>query len=268
MFVETRERDDPALMGFLPPEPVLPAGHAGLAEAEAAEASPLARRLLRVDGVAGVALGPDEIAVRRSGDAPWHVLKPPVLGAIVTHYGSGDPVLAGPDVMEALALLDGRIRPAVESYGGGIRFHGLESGVLALELTGGGAGRKDMIANIVTHHLPGVREVAWSGDPPPPTVPDPTLLTASLEAPDAAAVGRFLDERVNPAVAAHGGRITLLGLVDRVAYVRMEGGCQGCSASAVTLRQGVRAAVTAEIDAVADVVDVTDHAGGLDPFYR
>ncbi len=255
-------------MGFVPAEPVLPEGRAGLAEAEAAEVSPLARRLLRVAGVEGVALERDDITVRRAGDAQWHVLKPPVLGAIVAHYGSGDPVLAGPDVMEALALLDDRIRPAVGSYGGAIRFRGLDSGVLELELTGGGAGRKDLISNILTHHLPGVTEVAWSGEAPPPAVPDPVLLAASLEAPDAAAVRRFLDERVNPAVAAHGGRISLLGLVDRVAYVRMEGGCQGCSASAVTLQQGVRSAILEEIGAVGDVVDVTDHAGGLDPFYR
>lgn len=268
MFIETRRRDDPLLMDFLPAEPVLPAGHAGVAEGEALETSPLARRIRRVAGVEGVALGRDDVTVRRAEGAEWHILKPPVLGAIVAHYGSGDPVLADRGTLEALALLDDRVRPAVEAYGGGVRFVGLEAGTLTLEMTGGGAGKGEMIANIIRHHLPQVDAVDWVGGPAPVELPPPDLLEGSLGGPVAAAVRGFLDERVNPWVAAHGGRISLLGLVDDVAYVSMEGGCQGCSASAVTLQQGVRSAVMAEIPGVQDVVDVTDHAQGANPFYR
>ena len=270
MFIETRPLDDPRLMRFVPGEPVLPPGTREVDEERAASSSPLARRLLSVDGVEGVALGLDDITVRRSDGAEWYVIKPPVLGAIMTHYGSGEPALADPEILETLAFLDARIRPAAEAYGGALRFCGLESGLLTLELTGGGGARKEMMANIILHHLPHVRDVAWQGDAPPVAMPGELLEAgaAALEGPEADAVLRFLDDRVNPAVAAHGGHISLLGVVDHVAYVRMEGGCQGCSASALTLQQGVREAVLAEVASVRDVVDVTDHAEGLNPFYR
>lgn len=269
MFIETHRLDDSRLMRFVPGEPVLSPGTPEVDEESAASSSPLARRLLSIDGIEGVTLSLDEITVRRSDGFEWYILKPPVLGAIMTHYGSGEPVLADPEIIETLAFLDARIRPAAEAYGGGVRFCGLESGVLTLELTGGGGARKDMIANIIRHHLPHVRDVAWHGETPPAALPDELLEAGAgtLEGPEAGAVLEFLEERVNPAVAAHGGHISLLGVVDHIAYVRMEGGCQGCSASALTLQQGIRDAVIAEIVSIHDVVDVTDHAEGLNPFY-
>lgn len=80
-------------------------------------------------------------------------------------------------------------------------------------------------------------------------------------------VRHVLESRVNPAVAGHGGRITLVGLQDDVAYVRMSGGCQGCGLAAVTLRQGVERMLREAIPELAGVRDVTDHAGGANPFY-
>lgn len=188
----------------------------------------------------------------------------------MAHYGSGDPLLAEPAILEVLEFLDDRIRPAVAAYGGEVVFRGLDGGVLALELRGGGGPRKQsMIGSIVVHHLSGVAEVAWAGEKPAADVPESVFeeKPGGPQGPEAAAVLRLLEERVNPAVAAHGGRIVLMDVVGRVAYLRMEGGCQGCSASAVTLQQGVRDAILAEVPAVEEVVDVTDHAAGSDPFY-
>ena len=85
--------------------------------------------------------------------------------------------------------------------------------------------------------------------------------------PEADAVIRLLDEKINPAVAAHGGKISLIDITDHVAYVRMEGGCQGCSASAVTLQQGVQNAILSEVSTIQGVIDVTDHSTGANPFY-
>jgi len=48
---------------------------------------------------------------------------------------------------------------------------------------------------------------------------------------------------VNPALAAHGGFAKLEGVTDDVAFVTMGGGCQGCAVSAVTLREGIEAAM-------------------------
>jgi Fe/S biogenesis protein NfuA len=84
---------------------------------------------------------------------------------------------------------------------------------------------------------------------------------------EAEAVIALLDEKINPSVAAHGGRISLVDVTDHVAYVRMEGGCQGCSASAVTLQQGVQNAILTEVPTIQGVVDVTEHAMGDNPFF-
>jgi Fe/S biogenesis protein NfuA len=83
----------------------------------------------------------------------------------------------------------------------------------------------------------------------------------------AARVQAVLEQRVNPAVAGHGGRITLVGLQQNVAYVRMSGGCQGCGLASVTLRKGVERMLREAIPELAGVQDVTDHADGRNPFY-
>lgn len=79
-------------------------------------------------------------------------------------------------------------------------------------------------------------------------------------------VAQVLERAVNPAVAAHGGRITLVGVQDNVAYVRMNGGCQGCGLAAVTLRQGVERMLREAVPEIVAVQDVTDHASGRNPF--
>ena len=48
------------------------------------------RRLLRIDGIEGVALSLDHVTLRRADGNEWYILKPAVLGAIMEHYGSGE----------------------------------------------------------------------------------------------------------------------------------------------------------------------------------
>jgi Fe-S cluster biogenesis protein NfuA len=271
MFIQTHPLDDPVLMKFTPGEPVLPVGTAPVPETEAAGISPLARRLLRIDGVEGVSLSLDDVTLRRAVDSEWYILKPAVLGAIMEHYGSGEPVVAEPVVLKILDLLDDRIRPAIEAYGGEVLFKKFAERTLTLELIGGGGAQKrDMMTNIITHHVPEVEAVTWVGEAPPAEIPD-WVFNGDDEpptGPEAEAVMQLLDEKVNPAVAAHGGRITLIDVTDHVAYVRMEGGCQGCSASAMTLQQGVQNAILTEVPSIQGVVDVTDHSQGANPFFN
>ena len=71
-----------------------------------------------------------------------------------------------------------------------------------------------------------------------------------------------------PALASHGGYATLVGVdEDNNVYVTMGGGCQGCSASAATLKDGIRSSIMEHIPEVAEVIDATDHAAGESPFY-
>ena len=80
-------------------------------------------------------------------------------------------------------------------------------------------------------------------------------------------VQRVIDERVNPGVAAHGGHITLKEVRENVAVIEMEGGCQGCSLSQMTLRKGVERMIREAVPEILGVHDATDHAGGENPFF-
>ena len=82
-------------------------------------------------------------------------------------------------------------------------------------------------------------------------------------------VASVLDQVVNPSIAGHGGRADLVAMDEKegVAYLRLSGGCQGCAMSRMTLTQGIETALRDEVPEVRRVVDVTDHAGGENPYY-
>ena len=80
-------------------------------------------------------------------------------------------------------------------------------------------------------------------------------------------VAQLIAERINPSLASHGGYATLVGVEGSTAYVTMGGGCQGCSMSAATLTEGIRAAILEAVPEVLEVVDATDHSAGENPFY-
>jgi Fe/S biogenesis protein NfuA len=80
-------------------------------------------------------------------------------------------------------------------------------------------------------------------------------------------VVQLLEQHINPSIAAHGGRADLDRVEDGVAYLRLSGGCQGCGMAAVTLRQGIEVAVMEAIPEITEIVDVTDHAAGANPYY-
>jgi Fe/S biogenesis protein NfuA len=86
--------------------------------------------------------------------------------------------------------------------------------------------------------------------------------------PVAKAVQDVLDRQINPGVGSHGGVVTLVDVRDGTAYMRFGGGCQGCAAVDVTLKQGVEAAVRSAVPEVSAIVDVTDHEAGVNPYYQ
>lgn len=76
-----------------------------------------------------------------------------------------------------------------------------------------------------------------------------------------------LESEVNPSLAAHGGRVDVTDVKGTSVYVVMSGGCQGCGSAAVTMRQGVERALLSQVPEISDVVDATDHAAGVTPYY-
>jgi len=87
------------------------------------------------------------------------------------------------------------------------------------------------------------------------------------EGPLADRVKQVIDMQVNPAIASHGGSVTLVEVRDEVVYLEMMGGCQGCGMAAVTLAQGIRRIIMENVPDVKDIVDVTNHDAGVNPYY-
>jgi len=76
----------------------------------------------------------------------------------------------------------------------------------------------------------------------------------------------LFDEQVRPALAAHGGGVEIIDLDNNKLFVRLNGGCQGCSSSSATLFQGIQTLVKQNFPEISEVVDLTDHASGENPY--
>jgi Fe/S biogenesis protein NfuA len=102
-----------------------------------------------------------------------------------------------------------------------------------------------------------------------------TAQTASAEAPaeppkgpQADAIRELLDDVINPGVASHGGWVNLVDVKENVVYLKLGGGCQGCGMVDVTLKQGIEVMIKEKLPEILAVYDVTDHAGGTNPYYQ
>ncbi|MGB5758080.1 MAG: NifU family protein [Acidimicrobiales bacterium] len=101
-----------------------------------------------------------------------------------------------------------------------------------------------------------------------PNTPDPLAgLDIDLSGELPQKVQAVLDQAINPALASHGGYAALVNIEGSVVYVTMGGGCQGCAASAMTLRDGIKSMLLNALPEITDVQDATDHSAGENPFY-
>jgi Fe-S cluster biogenesis protein NfuA len=181
LFIQTEQTPNPSTLKFLPGRVVMDKGTLDFASSDLAGSSPLARRLFAIDGVERVFFGTDFVTVTKSAKQDWQVLKPSILGGIMEHYTSGDPVVAGEPVSgaeeaeaaeedEVVAqikeLLETRVRPAVAQDGGDIVFQDFRDGVVYLHMQGSCSGcpsstatLKMGIENLLKHYVPEVVEV-------------------------------------------------------------------------------------------------------------
>ena len=183
MFIQTEATPNPATLKFLPGRPVLESGALDMPNKEAAAQSPLAERLFEIPNVGGVFYGADFISITKTG-GEWQQIKPAVLGAIMEHFMTGGPLLAGGAESQAEAddeffdekdtetvelikdLLETRVRPAVAGDGGDITFKGYKEGVVFLTMKGACSGCPSSTAtlqhgiqNLLRHFVPEVTEV-------------------------------------------------------------------------------------------------------------
>jgi Fe-S cluster biogenesis protein NfuA len=92
------------------------------------------------------------------------------------------------------------------------------------------------------------------------SLPEPDVIRTKVQT--------LIDQAVSPAVAGHGGSVTLLDVRDNNVYLEFGGGCQGCGMSHVTLKYGVERLIREHVPEVGEILDTTDHAGGKNPYYQ
>ncbi len=189
MFIETETTPNPASLKFLPGREVMPAGTREFTDPDAAQASPLAQAIFDTGEVTNVFFGRDFISVTAPPGVDWSQLKPQILSLLLDHYISEAPLFVGgsasgisvPDDVEPAVetdpadtevveqineLLEARVRPAVASDGGDIRFRGFKDGVVYLTMQGACSGcpsstatLKHGIEGLLKHYIPEVTEV-------------------------------------------------------------------------------------------------------------
>ena len=161
-------------------------GTAEFLDTRSAFASPLAIRLMGVEGVSGVFFGPDFVTVSKDTENPWAVIKPEVYSILMEHFTSGQPLFrsekdrenAGPQDTRILdtdsetvamikELLETRVRPAIMEDGGDIEYRGFdEDGIVRVKLKGSCRGcdsstvtLKNGIERMLMHYIPEVKGI-------------------------------------------------------------------------------------------------------------
>ncbi|WP_455478031.1 NifU family protein [Bartonella sp. B10] len=184
MFIQTETTPNPATLKFLPGRTVLSEGVLEFrTQEEADQSSPLAAKLFNIPNVSSVFLGHDFITVTKK-EGEWQHLKPAILGTIMEHFLSDDPIITTHattkaqihalneefydekdlNIVEIIKeLIETRIRPAVANDGGDITFRGFENGIVYLNMRGACAGcpsstatLKHGIENLLRHFIPEV----------------------------------------------------------------------------------------------------------------
>jgi len=162
---------------------------------------------------------------------------------------------------EVTAALRHSILPSVIARGAAtIRVVAAEDGVVTLQADGSPGAVRPILGRIEAQIRAAV-----------PAVTAVRLASADAAPSEAGDLGsaaqQILDADINPAIAAHRGRVTVAGVAGGWIRVRLEGGCQGCSLAEVTLRQGIEPLLRARLPQLTGLVDVTDHEAGTEPFF-
>ena len=182
---------NPATCRFTVDRPIYPGGSAYFGKREAAQHSPLARRLFEIPEVESFLVAENQVTVTKSGFDPWPPVGKQIGTRIREHIRSGDPAVQ-------------------EEY---------------------------------TRSIPAESEIRKR-------------------------VQDLLDREVNPALGMHGGWVELIDVRKNSIYLRLGGGCQGCGAADVTLKQGIERSIRQMIPEVGEILDTTDHAAGRNPYYQ
>lgn len=186
MFIQTETTPNDDSLKFIPGVPVMEGGTAEFLDTKSALKSPLAIRLMGIEGVTTVFYGPDFVTVSKDSETSWSVVKPEIYSILMEFFSSGQPLFrsaedreaAGPqDTMildtdsETVAmikeLLETRVRPAIMEDGGDIEYRGFtDEGYVQVKLKGSCRGcdsstvtLKSGIERMLMHYIPEVKGV-------------------------------------------------------------------------------------------------------------
>jgi len=187
MLIRTEQTPNPATRKFLPGQTIMESGTRDFADADSAQASPLAAALFDSGMVEGVFYGRDFISVTAEPGTSWTDLEPLVLETLLDHFVSGAPLFApgtaagihiadepafeedpaDADIIDQIKdLIETRVRPAVAQDGGDIIYRGYKDGTLYLAMQGACSGcpsstitLKRGIESLVRHYVPEVVSV-------------------------------------------------------------------------------------------------------------
>jgi NFU1 iron-sulfur cluster scaffold homolog, mitochondrial len=191
VFVQTAETPNPESLKFLPTGVVVmeDAQQSGQGfyvtrndDQKEILKSPLATKLLKVDGVKAIFLGSDFITVTKFAEEKWQYMRPELFQIIMDWADSGEKaVLEAPLITDTTILddddeivamikelIESRIRPAVQQDGGDIRYVGFdeETGLVTVQLAGSCVGcpssavtLKQGVENMLMHYIPEVKAV-------------------------------------------------------------------------------------------------------------
>lgn len=81
-----------------------------------------------------------------------------------------------------------------------------------------------------------------------------------------AQIENLFDKQIRPALAQHGGNVEIIDVDNQKLFVKLVGGCQGCSSSKATLKDGIEQLVKQKFPDILEVVDITDHSSGENPY--
>ncbi len=162
-------------------------------------------------------------------------------------------------------LIDSQLRPLALERGGDLQFDSCEEGIVRILASGSPGALRPLhghIQNLLRHYIDPQLSLELLG-----SRSGPAAATLAVEASLKDRIKQVLTEHINPALASHGGHVSLTAVENNLARLRLEQRCQGCALAEVTLRQGIEVVLLEHIPELAGVVDVTEHHLGTDPYF-
>jgi Fe-S cluster biogenesis protein NfuA len=79
-------------------------------------------------------------------------------------------------------------------------------------------------------------------------------------------IEKLFDDKIRPALAQHGGNVEVVDIDNDILFVKLVGGCQGCSSSKATVTGGIESVMKKNFPEIKQIVDLTDHDSGSNPY--